>query len=394
MKHPKHYPSGVYAGQMLAASLLAAALGPRGDAFTVQAILSTMTSDDFFDLANQPVPESEYALAAILPEELRISYEAKSGGLKIITTPAGETGMDSPYIPVGAIEFRGESHPIAKWTATNVMPEQMQRELQQRIINIRAGVVTGNALEYIRNFVVNWLGKIIRQSFTDRHELMRGEALTTGRLVLRGGTIDLGVPAANKFAKRTGMDAYGAGTGTFWRDMRRAENILGSVRTRVMSMNTLNYLLDSQENPMAVTSEVISAGGNIKIVAVRRLIGSQQTLSQDARDTYTLVGYRRTVSIPVGDIYAQQQVLPDGKIAVVGSNDVTIDMTNGTTETRPGLGRTHVGPTVEGGGRPGIWLNAYTPQGRAMNAIAEGAANSLTIFDAPEKLVILDSELA
>lgn len=382
------------ASSLLAAQLIATALGPVGDALTVQTILNTMTPDDFFVLANQPIPESEYALAAILPEELRVSYQAKSGSLKVISTPAGETGMDSPYTPVGAIEVNAFSRPIAKWTAENPMLEEQQRELQEMVINIRAGVIAGNGLTYIRNFVVNWLGKIIGQSFADRHELMRGEALLTGQLVLRGGTVDLGVPAANKFAQRTGTEAYGASGSRFWRDMRAAENMLGSVRTRIMSMNTLNYLLDSTANPVAVTSEAISAGGNIKIVTIRRLIGTQQTLSQDARDAYTLVGYKRTVTIKVGQTFAQQQVMADGKIAVVGSNDVTLDMTDGTNITRPGLGRTHIGPTVEGGGRPGIWLNTYTPQGRPMHAIAQGAANSLTVFDAPDKIVILSSEVS
>ncbi|MBZ9752732.1 major capsid protein [Deinococcus sp. HMF7604] len=385
MKHTPMY--------WLAATLLSAALGPRGDALTVQAILSTLTPQDFFTLANQPVPESEYPLLAILPEELRASYEAKSGTMKVITTPAGETGMDSPYTPVGGMEIDAFSRPIAKWTAETVMTEQQQRELQQMVLNIRGGVIAGNGLTYIRNFVVNWLNKVIRQSFTDRYELMRGEALTTGQLVLRGGTVDYGVPSANKFASRTGNDAYGGSASKFWTDMRRADAIVGTTRSRIMSMNTLHQILDSQADRVAVTSETTSAGGNIKIVTLRRLIGSAQTLSNDVREGYTLVGYRRTVKIKVGKTYADQQVLPDGKIAVVGGNDVMVTMQDGTVLTRPGLGRTHIGPTVEGDGRPGIWLNAYTPQGRPMHAVAQGASNGLVVYDAPERLVILTTAM-
>ncbi|MFW8628568.1 major capsid protein [Deinococcus sp. ME38] len=377
----------------MATALLAGILGPRGDALTINAILSTLTVQDFFTLANQPVPESEYALLAVLPEELRASYEAKSGTLKVITTPAGETGMDSPYAQVGGMEIDAFSKPIAKWTAETTMTEQQQRELQQMVINIRAGVITGNGLDYIRKFIVNWLGKVIRQAFTDRYELMRGEALTTGQLVLRGGTIDYNVPAANKFATRTGNDAYGGSSSQLWRDMRAADAILGTTRSRIMSMNTLHQIIDSTASPVAVTSETTSAGGNIKIVTIRKLIGANQTLSTDQRDGYTLVGYRRTVKIKVGRTYADQQVLPDGKIAVVGGNDVMVTMTDGSVITRPGLGRTHIGPTVEGDGRPGIWLNAYTPQSRPMHAIAQGASNGLTIFDAPERLVILTTAM-
>lgn len=375
------------------ASLIASALGPVGDALTVQTILNTMTPQDFFALANQPVPENEYVLASVLPDEARATYEAKSGSFKVITTPAGETGMDSPYVPVGGIELNAFSNPIAKWTATTLMTEEMQRELQQMVINIRAGVITGNGLDYIRNFIVNWLQKVIRQSFTDRYELMRAEVLTTGMLALRGGTVDYLLPAGNKFAKRTGNDAYGGSTSKLWTDMRAADAIVGNTRARIMSMNLLNRIMDSQADRVAVTSEVTSAGGNIKTVTIRRLIGANQTLSNDAREGYTLIGYRRTVTIKVGKGYAQQQVIPDGKIAVIGSNDVMVTMTDGTVNTRPGLGRTHIGPTVEGDGRPGIWLNTYTPQGRPMHAVAEGASNGLIVLDAPERLVILDSDL-
>ena len=380
--------------QGLVASLLTAGLGSRGDALTVQAILRTMTPQDFFDLANQPVPESEYILAAILPEELRATYEAKTGALRVITTPARETGMDSPYAMVGDIEVNADSKPIAKWTAQNVMTEQLLRELQSTLINIRAGVITGNALDYIRTTVVNWLNKVIRQSFTDQHELMRAETLTTGQLILRGGTVDYGVPAANKFAKRTGANAYGASNVQFWKDMRAGESRLRNVRARVMSMTTLHYLLDSAALQLAVTSEVMSAQGNVKTVTVRKVVNNGQAFSQDSRDTYTLIGYARTVKIRVGKVYADQQVLPDGKIILAGANDVSVTSTDGTVTTRPGLGRTHIGPTVEGDSRPGVWINSYTPEGLPMQAVARGAANSLTILDAPEKLIILDTDVA
>lgn len=379
--------------RMFAATLISAALGPVGDALTVQTILNTMTPQDFFALANQPVPESEYVLLSVLPEERRATYEAKSGSFKVITTPAGETGMDSPYTPVGGLELNAFSSPIAKWTAETLMTEEMQRELQQMVINIRAGVITGSGLDYIRNFIVNWLQKVIRQAFTDRYELMRGEVLTTGKLALRGGTVDYLLPAANVFAQRTGTQAYGAGDSMFWADMRRADAIIGNTRARIMSMNTLHRIIDSQADRVAVTSETTSAGGNIKTITIRRLIGANQTLSTDVREGYTLIGYRRTVTIKVGKAYAQQQVIPDGKIAVVGSNDIMVTATDGTVITRPGLGRTHIGPTVEGDGQPGIWLNAYTPQGRPMHAIAQGASNGLVALDRPEGLVILSTEL-
>lgn len=385
--------ASVHKGMALAAMFLTAALGPVGDALTVNTILSTMTNQDFFDLANQPVSESEYLLASILPEELRSTYEAKSGSMRIITTPAGETGMDSPYTPVGDIELDAFSKPIAKWSATNLMTEQLQRELMQMVINFRAGIAGGNGLEYIRTTVVNWLQKIIRQSMSDRHELMRGEVLFTGQLVLRGGTVSYNLPAQNVFPRRTGAQAYDSADSLLWQDLRRADRLVGSVRARIMSLDTLNALIDSAKLPLSVVDENTSAQGNIKIVKIRRTVNNGQAFSTDARDSYTLVGYGRRVKIKVGRTYAEQQVVPDGKIAVIGTNDVDVVAFDGTVTTRPGLGRTHIGPTVENEGRPGYWMHAYTPQGRPMHAIAEGAVNSLTVIDNPEKLVILDSEV-
>ncbi len=379
---------------VLAASLLAAALGPRGDALTVQTILNTLTPQDYFDLANQPVSESEYVLASVLPEELRATYEAKSGSLKVLTTPAGETAMDSPYVPVGGLEIQGDSKPIAKWTATSLMTEQQQRDLQQMVTNIRAGVITSNALDYVRTFVVNWLTKVIAQSFADRHEVMRGEVLTTGQLVLRGGTITYSVPAGNFLTARTGTDGYGGSTSKFWADMRVADRKLRVVRARIMSMATLDMITDNPANNIVVTGQTLSPEGNVKIVQVRKAVNNGQGLSLDARDGYTLVGYGRTVKLPLADgTYADQQVMADGKISIIGSNTVLLTALDGTIVTRPALGRVHVGPTVEGNGRPGVWLNARTPTGRPYQAIAEGAANSLAIFDAPERLVVATTDV-
>ena len=379
---------------LMAAGLIAQALGTRGDALTVQTILNTLTPSDYFDLANQPTSESEYLLASILPEELRATYEAKTGSLKVITTPAGETGMDSPYVPVGGLELNAFSKPIAKWTAQSVMTEEAQRDLQQMVINIRAGVITGNGLDYVRTFVVNWLRKVIAQSFTDRHELMRGEVLTTGQLALRGGTIDYEIPTANKLTARTGNDGYGGSTSKFWQDMRASDTRLRAVRARVMSMNTLNMIIDNPQNNIAVTSETVSTEGNIRIVQIRKLVNNGQNFSQDARDGYTLVGYARTVKLRLpGGGYADQQALPDGKVSIIGAATVQLTALDGTIVTRPGLGRVHVGPTVEGGGRPGVWLDAHTPQGRPYQATALGAANSLVVLDAPERLIIASTEM-
>lgn len=376
----------------LATAFLTAAGVARGDAATIAAIMNSMTPDDFFTIANRPVDEGEYALSAILPDELRNGYEARSGSIRVISTPAGETGMDSPYVPVGGLEMDAFSRPIAKFSAEVVLSEQLQRELQATIQQIRLGNFGGgDTLTFLRNFVLDWLNTVIRQAFSDKNEMMKAEVLTTGALVLRGGTISYGVPAANLLPARTGTASYTTGTASaFWADMRAADSRLnGAVRARVMSMNTLNKIIDNPANNIVVTGDATSAGGNVRVVQVRRVVNNGAQFSLDARDGTTLIGYGRRVQLrSPGGAFVQQQVMPDGKIAIAGTNEIQVLQTAGMIVRRPGLGRFHIGPTVENDGRPGIWVRGYTPEGRPMNAVAQGVENGLPILDAAERLVI------
>lgn len=363
---------------------------------TLTQILLTLGRADFFDLANAPVNEADYLLASILPEQRRGTYTATNGRVKVITTMAGETGMDSPYAPVGSMELTAEQKPIAKFTAFSVLGEKDQRDLVEMVNQIRLGNVPGNVQNYSRDFLLNWLRKVIAQSFTDRNEAMRGEALTTGQLVLRGGTVDLSVPNENK-TSFTGADGFGGASSKFWSAIRAADRTVKGTRARIMNFDTLDMILDNTANNIVVTSDNTDSNGLIRRVGIRRLSSNSNAtgFSPDVRDSTVLIGYDRRVNIknPAGGEITKL-VIPDGKIIVAGQNTVdTLDQ-NGTIVQRPGLGETHIGPTVEGDGQPGIFLNSYTPQGRAWQVVAEGAENALTIFGAPEKLAIVTTEVA
>lgn len=360
---------------------------------TLQMILQQLSRADFFDLANAPVNEGDYLLASVLPEQRRGTYQTTVGRLKVITTMAGETGMDSPYAPLGGLEVGVDQKPTAKYTGQTVLGEEDQRHLQEMVNQIRLGNIAGNDTDFVRNFLLNWLRKVVAQSFTDRNEVLRGEVLTTGQLVLRGGTIDFGVPSDNKKAY-TGNDAFGGSASKFWQAIREGNRIIGGVRARLMSFDTLDMILDNDANKIAVVNETRSPNGLVRTVQIRKLVNNGAQFSSDVRDSTTLIAYNRKALLKnAAGGFIEQQVVPDGVIATIGQNDVdTIDQ-NGTIIRRPGLGYTHIGPTIEGEGRPGVYLNAYTPQGRAWQAVAEGAENVMTPLQAPEKLLITTTEM-
>lgn len=360
---------------------------------SLKEILNELSRADFFDIANQPVNEADYLLASVLPTQNRASYNAVNGRIKVVSTVAGETAMDSPYARGGHIEMNVEDKPTAKFTQSVDLGEQEQRRLVEMVDQIRLGNTPGNAQDFSRNFLLNWLDKILAQSITDRNELLRGEALSTGQLALRGGAVTFGVPAGNMVSYAAG-DGFGGASSKFWQAVRLGNRTVRNVRARIMSFDTLDMILDNDVNKIAVVSDATSSNGLVRRVSVRK-VGTNERFSPDVRDSTTLIGYDRRVNLnnPAGSPI-ETQVIPDGKVIFVGENTVDMIDEAGTIITRPGLGVTHQGPTVEGGGAPGVFLNAYVPQGREYSAVADVAENIMTVLNAPEKLFIATTDVA
>lgn len=348
---------------------------------TFAGILAELNRADYVRMANQPINESEFVLASILPEVNKASYEAKRGSIRIIPTMAGETGNDSPYVPTGDIEIDAWSKGLAKFTANGVISENAQIEFQQMRDQLILAGNQGGAGTYTRNFLINWLETWIREAFRQQNEYLRGQALSSGRLVLRGGTIDLGVPDENRI------------TGTYadiWKVLRTGNKLVDSgVRARLTSWDTLDQIIDAGGNGMAIVDEQVSAQGNVRIVRLRKLVNNSANFSTDVRDSTTIVGYKGKGKIknPEGG-FIDAPYFPDGVISFVGNNQTQQVAQDGTVTTREALGHTHVGPTVEGDGQPGVWMNARVPDGRPYHVIAEGAERVMTVIEEPRKLVI------
>jgi len=359
---------------------------------TFQMILAALTNADYIRMANEPISESEFILASILPEQRKATYEAKRGTIRLIPTMAGETGNDSPYVPTGDFELDTWSQGLAKFTATGTISENAQIEFQQmRDAMILAGNGAG-AEAYGRNFLIAWLQTWAREGFRQQNEYLRGQALSSGQLTLRGGVIDLGVPAENRKAI-TGTNAFGGSTSKFWETIRWGDRQVNGVRARLTSFDMLDEILDNDANKIAVVSDDLSAQGNVRIVRLRRIVSTGDGLSKDVRDSTTITAYkgRGKIKNPAGG-FIDVPYFPDKTLSFVGNNQVQQVAQDGTITSREGLGHTHVGPTVEGGGQPGVWMNARTPEGRPYHVVVEGAERVMTVLEEPRKLAIATTE--
>lgn len=359
---------------------------------TFAEILALLTRADYVRMADQPVNEAEMILASILPEIRKASYEAKRGSIKVIPTMAGETGNDSPYVPTGDLELDAWSQALAKFSAIGFISENAQIEFQQMRDQLLLRGTTDAAATYTRNFLINWMETWVREAFRQQNEYLRGQALGSGQLVLRGGIVDLGVPAENRKAF-TGLSAFGGSESKFWQAIRWGDRQVGAVRARLLSWDTLDEIMDNNENSIAIVDEQVSGQGNVKRVRIRKLVNNGQAFSSDTRDSTTLVAYKGRGKIKLPDGTLQDVAyFPDKTLSFVGNNQTQQVAEDGTVTTREALGYTHVGPTVPGNGRPGVWMNGRVPEGRPYHVITEGEERVMTVIEEPKKLAIATTE--
>lgn len=369
---------------------------------TFQDVVREMGPDAVWELMNGARPAGNYVLAGLLPERPSDSYYVESGTMTIRATMAGLTGMDSPYAPVGAMDVSTFLEQTAKITSEVVFPERALRTLQGMLMRMRLSGASG--LREMVQEVLNFTNTLVVQPHLDVMEWLRGQALSAGALSWTFGprelSVDYGVPVANKLTARTGNDAYGGSSSKFWEDIRTGQELLRyDVNAIITHIDTLNVILANTANNILVTAQDFVSPG-VQRVAIRKItsFNGQNTPSPDARDTITLVGYglegevinpadpNTTVKVPF---------YPRGKITMVG-NPMPTGYVVGAGSQLPeqgALGYTHLGPTVEGNGRPGRWARVYTPEGRPWSLVAHGVQNSLPVVEWPELVTILTTEM-
>lgn len=351
-----------------------------------------------FRLANGARPAGDYLFATLLPERTSTSYQVHSGHMIVRTTMAGMVGMDSPYPPGGQVDvskFLEESAKIANDVA---LPEYALRQIQDLLLRIRAQGGSGN--EMLVQEALNFADKVIVQAHLDTFEWLRGQALQEGRIDWRFNrkrlNVDYGVPAGNKLTVRAGNDAYGGSSSKFWDDVQLARKALRyNLRVALAHPDTIDAIISNEANRVRVVQQ--TPGG---AVTVRRHVGTTEQEDTDSRYVLQIVAYDREGEVinPVDNKAKLVKFLEPGKLLFIGQNSRSgYRVGEGSTEDPQNdleLGYTHLAPTVEGGGSPGRWARIFTPQERPYELRGQGVTNGLPVIEAPEKLVIAETELA
>jgi hypothetical protein len=366
-------------------------------------VLAGLGQDAGFRIANEVQPASNYAFTALLPELTRFTYDVKQGKMIVRSVMAGMVGMDSAYPPGAMAESSRWHAETAKLAIENYLPEESLRYMQD--VLRQTGLAQGASVQFIANEALNFLQKVVIQPLTDAQEWLRGQALSTGALTwtFNGKTlnVDYGVPAANKITPRTtgNADWYGhATTSKFWDDILTMRRLLRyNVRGVWLNSRTADTIMMNQgNNARLITNE----GG---ILSLHRIIvrNGVEVLSDDAREriTFNIYDGEGEVLDPANPNSTKiLKFLPDGKIIAVGNTAangyrVGEGSTPNSNVNQNTLGYTHIGPTVEAGGRPGRWAELYTPEGRPWQLNGRGVVNTLPVIENPEKIVIMETDV-
>lgn len=362
-------------------------------------------SDNFaFRIARASVIPNDYVLNTILPQELRPDYHVDGGTMTITPTMLGLVAMDSPYPPFGAISTTSFFENSAKIGGHMFFPEKALRDLQAWIrqdaalgmMNGNMGAATTAANARTMESVIGFANMVVKAHW-DTYEWLRGQALSTGAISWTFNKIPLSinynVPAANKPAQRTGTARYNGSASEFWNDIRFVFTKLSNPRF-IMNENTWLAIIGQDANKIDIGI------GNGATRTIRRYRGDLERPSTDARDMISITVYNKSGSVidaKTGTLTAKQ-FIPDGIIICVGeATPAGFELTQGSVANPDNtlrLGYTHLAPTVEGGGVPGIWSRVYTPEGKPMQLMAETAANMLPVVLNPNNLVILNTALA
>lgn len=370
--------------------------------FSFADVLNDLGAGDVFRVANEPRPMSDYLFQNFLPNMMSPDYNAESGTMTVRATMAGAVGMDSPYPPVGLVEASKFAEKALKIGAYSKLTEDNLRKIQSILASITLS--GGNTKEFLANEVLAFVDKVIAQSMYDRIEWLRAQALVTGAIswTFNGiaWSVSYGVPSANLLTQRTSTAAWDSTASAFWTDINLLyARLRYNVSAFVVHPDTLLAIVgNSVNNVEIIAQEMFGAGGSR--TTIRRLLGDNERPSGDFREQVTLIAYGDE-----GEIYDTSNpgqttkipFMPQKKILAVGRPSRRGYMVGqGSTEdaaTGLELGYTHVGPTVEGGGQPGLWAQVYTPENLPMQLHGRGAANVIPVIENANLIALASSQI-
>lgn len=356
-----------------------------------------------FRIANEARPPGSYLFNTILPERNLPTYHVESGSLTIRSTMAGLVGMDSPYPPSGKVDASTFLENTAKIANEVGLTEATLRQLQQLLMTLTA---TGQAtVEAVQNTILNFIDKVVVQPHLDRFEWMRGQALVNGEIdwtfALKNLAVNYGVPVGNFLTARAGTSGYGGSASKFWTDVQAIRRLLkNNVRAIIAHGDTIDVITANPINGLVMTAETFDASRTIRTVTLRRLNSTNGQFSADVGDTVTLIGYNGEGEVFDPADLSKTIVVPfmaTGKLLGIGNNTGRgFRIGDGSTEdpnADTAIGYTHIGPTIEGGGRPGRWSNVFTPEHEPYTVRGRAVTNGLPVIEAPEKVVVATTEM-
>ena len=362
--------------------------------------LQALGPTQVFDIANATRPPAWYLWNMLLPESNFNTYNIDQGSMTVRSTMAGLAATDSPYPPTGVTEVSTFMEDSAKIANYSILPERAVRRIQADL----AGLGMQNSQDYVVNEVLNYLDKVIVQGHIDVFEWLRGEAIQNGALAWNFNqmnlVVDYGIPAANVLTTRTGDDTWDGSTSQFWTDIRLLQAVLQyNVRAFILHPSTLTKIIDNSVNDIEMVQYTDHNNGT-QSYTFRRLLGANERISSDFRDTITLIAYGLEGEVLDPSEASKTKIVPfmqEGKIVAIGNNRRNgYRVGEGSTddpEKDKALGYTHIAPTVEGGGAPGRWAQLFTPEDMPMQLHGRGVTNGLPVIEAPAKIAIATSDL-
>lgn len=380
------------------------------------AYLRTVSGARFeVDMANAARPDAARLFTragGVLPARQVRSYFVRNAGILIRSTMAGLVGEDSIPGPIGAAEMVSFLANTAKYGGHVRLPEAMLREMQATADEIQLG--GGDSTRFVVNNILNFVEKLLIQPVLDTYEYLAARACQVGAIDWTFNQkrlqVDYAVPAGNLFAQRTLTESYVAGTvnngsaSKFWTDWRAGISLLGGQPViAIATPNTINGIVENPANSIFLTFRDTFGNANFD----RIVNTTTDRRSEDIRNQVSLTAYNQS-----GNIFdlttpgqtVQVPFLSDGYIIMVGAprrNEFGVVSDRGDEEGRlgfgnetpdpnaPTIGYTHIGPTVENGGRTGIWSRVDVPWNMPMQLDGLVYSNGLPMLEQVDRLVVL-----
>lgn len=354
-----------------------------------------------FRIMNQR-PGTDYLFETLLPEILKTDYNIVAGALIVRTTMAGLVGTSSPYPPGGIVEAREFLEKSAKIAIQVGLEEDALRQIQALMrIMIVDGAGTPAQKAMLVDEALNFMDKVVKQAHDDTREWLRGRALIDGAIDWTFNSkrlmVDYGLPTGFVHAQKTGTASYDGSASTFWADHYVAQQQLRfNVRAIIMHPITWQKIANQDANKF----EVSQNGPNAYQVRRYRTRGNGEIVSGDSRDVANIVTYDREGEVlspaydpndPASTKTIIKRMIEPGEILyVANSHRSGYRVGEGSTPDPArdaSLGYTHIAPTVESGGAPGVWGEMYTPDEAPWSLIGRGAENSLPVREDVTKVL-------